>query len=80
MVPAAALVLALLLGLLSSGTQGWSGQIDALYDTAQIGGQVTSTNGRQATSLAVSTQGPAAVAVGDALPAVGEQGLALLVL
>ena len=52
-VPAAALVLALLLGLLSSGTQGWSGQIDALYDTAQIGGQVTSTNGRQATSLAV---------------------------
>ena len=53
-VPAAALVLALLLGLLSSGTQGWSGQIDALYDTAQIGGQVTSTNGRQATSLAVS--------------------------
>ena len=53
-VPAAALVLALLLGLLSSGAQGWSGQIDALYDTAQIGGQVTSTNGRQATSLTVS--------------------------
>lgn len=53
-VPAAALVLALLLGLLFSGTQGWSGQIDALYGTAQIGGQVTSTNGRQATSLTVS--------------------------
>lgn len=53
-VPAAALALALLLGLLVSGARGWSGQIDALYDTARITGQVTSTNGRQATSVALS--------------------------
>ena len=53
-VPAAALVLALLLGLLSASARGWSGQIDQLYRTAQLTGQVTSGNGRQSTNLLVS--------------------------
>lgn len=55
-VPAAALVLALLLGLLSSSAQSWGGQIDRLYDTAQLTGQVTSVNGRQSTNLSVPAQ------------------------
>lgn len=55
-VPAAALVLALLLGLLSSSAQSWGGQIDRLYDAAQLTGQVTSVNGRQSTSLSVPAQ------------------------
>ena len=53
-VPASALVLALLLGLLSASASIWSGQIDRLYDTAQLTGQVTSANGRQSTDLTVS--------------------------
>ena len=53
-VPASALVLALLLGLLSASATSWSGQIDQLYDTAQLTGQVTSANGRQSTDLTVS--------------------------
>ena len=55
-IPAASLVLASLLGLLAVSTQNSRGQIDRLYDTAQITGQVTSNNGRQATNLAVSSQ------------------------
>ena len=53
MVPATALVLAVLLGLLAAGTRGWNDRIDTLYDTAEITGQTTSTNGRQATNLAL---------------------------
>ena len=53
-VPAAALALTLLLGLLASTAQGWSGQIARLYDTTTITGEVTSTNGRQSTNLLVS--------------------------
>lgn len=52
-VPAAALALTLLLGLLASTAQGWGGQIAGLYDTTTITGEVTSTNGRQATDLMV---------------------------
>lgn len=55
-VPAAALILTLLLGLLLSGTRGWESQIDELYGTARIDGQVTSTNGRQSTDLVVSAR------------------------
>ena len=55
MVPTAALTLTLLLGLLTSTAQGWSGQIARLYDTTTITGEVTSVNGRYATDLVVST-------------------------
>ena len=55
-VPAAALVLSLLLGLLASTAQGWSGQMDALYADTVITGQVCSAGGRQLTGLAVSAQ------------------------
>ena len=52
-VPAAALALTLLLGLLSAAAKGWSGQIDQMYATAAITGEVTSTNGRQSTNLLI---------------------------
>lgn len=52
-VPVTALVLSLLLGLLTAGTQGWNDRMDTLWDTARITGQTTSTNGRQATNLAL---------------------------
>ena len=52
-VPAAALALALLLGILTSSAQGWDRQIQALYDTAALAGEVTSLNGRQSTNLSV---------------------------
>lgn len=55
-VPAASLVLAFLLGLLASGIQSAQQQKDTVKDTAQISGQVTSNNGRQATNLVVSAQ------------------------
>lgn len=54
-VPAAALVLSLLLGFLAAGAQGWSEQIDALYRDTKIRGQTVSTNGRQSAGLQVST-------------------------
>lgn len=50
----AALALTIMLGILVSGARGWSDQIDHLYDTTAITGEVTSTNGRQATNLMVS--------------------------
>lgn len=52
-VPAAAMALTLLLGLLAAAAQGWSGQIGRLYDTTAITGEVTSTNGRQSTNLLI---------------------------
>lgn len=55
-VPASCLILTLLLGLLASGARGWESQIDKLYNTARIGGQVTSTNGRQSTDLVISAR------------------------
>lgn len=55
-VPAAALALCLLLGILASGAQGWSSQMDELYDTAGITGQATGTTGRWATNLSLKAQ------------------------
>lgn len=52
-VPAAALVLALFLGLLGSTTQGWQRQMDSLYDDAVITGQATSLNGRYNSGLLI---------------------------
>lgn len=52
-VPAAALVLALFLGVLGSTAQGWEQQIDALYDETTISGQVVSINGRSYSGLSV---------------------------
>lgn len=55
-VPAAALLLSLLLGMLAAGTQGWDREIDRLYDETVIQGQVVSSNGRSYSSLTVSAQ------------------------
>lgn len=55
-VPAAAMALTLFLGVLASAAQGWSEQLDGLYDGAQLEGYVSSTSGRQATGLTVPTQ------------------------
>lgn len=52
-VPAAALVLALLLGLLGSTAQGWQRQIDSLYEGAVLTGQATSLNGRYNSGLLI---------------------------
>lgn len=52
-VPAAALVLALFLGLLGSTAQGWQRQMDTLYDSAVITGQATSLNGRYNSGLLI---------------------------
>lgn len=52
-VPAAALVLALFLGLLGSTAQGWQRQMDTLYDNAVITGQATSLNGRYNSGLLI---------------------------
>lgn len=54
-VPVAALVLSLLLGILAVGAQGWDQQLDNLYQDTKIQGMTVSTNGRQSTGLQVST-------------------------
>ena len=53
-VPSAALVLTLLLGLLTAGSAGWEGQLEGLYSNSALEGQVVSANGRSATRLSVS--------------------------
>lgn len=53
-VPAAALVLALFIGLLASAAQGWERQLDQLYENSKIEGQVVSLNGRTYSGLAVA--------------------------
>ena len=53
-VPAAALVLSLFLGLLAATAEGWSRQTDALYESSTLTGQAVSTNGRWNTGLVVS--------------------------
>ena len=55
-VPAAALVLALFLGILAGTAQGWSRQTAALYENTDITGQAVSTNGRRNTGLLVSAE------------------------
>ncbi len=52
-VPVAALILSVLLGILSYGAQNWSAQIDTLYRDTKITGLTVSTNGRQDTGLLV---------------------------
>ena len=52
-VPAAALVLSLFLGLLAATAEGWNRQTDALYETSTLTGQAVSTNGRWNTGLLV---------------------------
>ena len=54
--PAAALVLTLFVGILAGSAQGWSRQLEGLYEDAQIQGQITSTTGRSATNLSVSME------------------------
>lgn len=55
-VPAASLALALLLGILAAGVQGWEGQLDQLYQNTRLQGQLVSTNGRSSTGLQVSAE------------------------
>ena len=52
-VPAAALVLSLFLGLLAATAEGWNRQTDALYESSTLTGQAVSTNGRWNTGLLV---------------------------
>ncbi len=58
LVPAAALVLALFLGILAGTAQGWQDQLDSLYQNSRIEGQAVSSDGRSYSQLAV----PAATA------------------
>ncbi len=55
-VPVAAFILTLLLGLLAASARGWGRQIDDLYNTSSISCFVTSTNGKQSTDLVVSAR------------------------
>ena len=52
-VPVAALVLTLLLGLLTMNAAGWQTQLDEVYTSSDIKGQMVSTDGRTATKLSV---------------------------
>ncbi|MBD5132911.1 MAG: hypothetical protein HDT38_00330 [Clostridiales bacterium] len=52
-VVAAALVLTLFVSLLAASTQGWSRQMDELYDSSRLQGQVISLNGRKQTNLVI---------------------------
>ena len=53
-VPAAVLVLTILIGMLTVGASGWSDQLNELYENSTVEGQVVSLNGRNATKLNVS--------------------------
>ena len=53
-VPAAVLVLTILIGMLTVGASGWSDQLNDLYENSKLEGQVVSLNGRNATQLNVS--------------------------
>ncbi|MBR6530555.1 MAG: ABC transporter permease [Clostridia bacterium] len=55
-VPAAVLVLALLLGVLASVSSGWGAQMDALYRDSEIVGRAVSLNGRRSASLSVPVE------------------------
>lgn len=55
-VPAATLVLSLLLGILATGAEGWSNQLDSVYDNTVISGEAVSNNGRQSNNLVISTE------------------------
>ena len=53
-VPAAVLVLTILIGMLTVSAAGWSDQLNELYENSTVEGQVVSLNGRNATKLNVS--------------------------
>ena len=53
-VPAATLVLTMLLGALAVGAEGWETQLNDLYENSALEGQMVSTNGRSATKLVIS--------------------------
>lgn len=52
-VPAAALVLSMFLGILAASSAGWEEQMDALYRDAEISGRVVSLNGRSSSNLTI---------------------------
>ncbi|MBR4991511.1 MAG: hypothetical protein IKY86_00810, partial [Clostridia bacterium] len=56
LVPAAALVLCLLLGILASASAGWESQMEALYRDSHIRGRAVSTDGRRATDIVLPTE------------------------
>ena len=47
-------VLTIFLGILIFVSQGWQSQMDSLYDTSQIFGRATSTNGRQSVNIVIN--------------------------
>ncbi|MCH5317613.1 MAG: hypothetical protein J1E05_06510 [Eubacterium sp.] len=53
-VPAAVLVLTMLIGLMAIGASGWNDQLDELYENSSIEGQVVTLNGRSASNLVLS--------------------------
>ncbi len=55
-VPAAALVLSIFLGILANASGLWSQQMDALYRDTEISGRAVSTNGRRSTELVISPE------------------------
>ncbi|MBR5536368.1 MAG: hypothetical protein IKU58_00525 [Clostridia bacterium] len=56
LVPAAALVLSLLLGILASASADWEGQMDILYRDSHIRGRAVSLDGRRSTDLVIPTE------------------------
>lgn len=56
LVPAATLVLGLLLGVLSSASAGWETQMEALYRDSQIQGRAVSTDGRRCTDIVIPAE------------------------
>ena len=55
-VPAAALVLSIFLGILANASGHWGEQMDALYRDADISGRAVSTNGRRSTELVIAPE------------------------
>ncbi len=55
-VPAAALALSLLLGILAMGVEGWSSQTEALYANTEIRANFVSSNGRSSRGLTIDAE------------------------
>ena len=55
-VPAAVLVLTMLIGLMSVSAAGWNDQLNELYESSSLEGSIVTLNGRSASNLVVSTQ------------------------
>ena len=56
LVPAATLVLSLLLGILASASAGWETQMAALYRDSQIQGRAVSLDGRRSTDISMPVE------------------------